>query len=107
MAGADRAKSLDVVLAQIEKAHGKGAVMRLGAEVRIPIDVIPTGSIALAVALGIGGLPRGRVGEFYGPASPGKPTAPPPDRHRENCGARGNMAPGHLLKASVLSGTDQ
>jgi len=71
---ADRAKSLDAVMAQIEKAHGKGAVMRLGDEVRVPIDVIPTGSIALDVALGIGGLPRGRVVEIYGPESSGKTT---------------------------------
>ena len=61
-------------MAQIEKAHGKGAVMRLGDEVRVPIDVIPTGSIALDVALGIGGLPRGRVVEIYGPESSGKTT---------------------------------
>jgi recombination protein RecA len=74
MAGADRVKSLDTVMAQIEKAHGKGAVMRLGDEVRVPIDVIPTGSIALDVALGIGGLPRGRVIEIYGPESSGKTT---------------------------------
>ena len=74
MAGADRAKSLDAVMAQIEKAHGKGAVMRLGDEVRVPIDVIPTGSIALDIALGIGGLPRGRVVEIYGPDSSGKTT---------------------------------
>ena len=74
MAGADRAKSLEAVMAQIEKAHGKGAVMRLGDEVRVPIDVIPTGSIALDVALGIGGLPRGRVVEIYGPESSGKTT---------------------------------
>jgi len=74
MASADRTKSLDAVMAQIEKAHGKGAVMRLGDEVRVPIDVIPTGSIALDVALGIGGLPRGRVVEIYGPESSGKTT---------------------------------
>ncbi len=74
MAGADRAKSLEAVMAQIEKAHGKGAVMRLGDEVRVPIDVIPTGSIALDIALGIGGLPRGRVVEIYGPESSGKTT---------------------------------
>src|SRR5450631_4455369 len=74
MAIADRTKSLDAVMAQIEKAHGKGAVMRLGDEVRVPIDVIPTGSIALDVALGIGGLPRGRVVEIYGPESSGKTT---------------------------------
>jgi recombination protein RecA len=73
-AGADKSKSLDTVMAQIEKAHGKGAVMRLGDSVRPPIDVIPTGSISLDVALGIGGLPRGRVVEIYGPESSGKTT---------------------------------
>ncbi|MGZ4628732.1 MAG: recombinase RecA, partial [Oryzihumus sp.] len=73
-AGADRSKSLDAVMAQIEKQHGKGAVMRLGDDVRPPIEVIPTGSIALDVALGIGGLPRGRVVEIYGPESSGKTT---------------------------------
>ncbi|MFV0463638.1 MAG: recombinase RecA [Nostocoides sp.] len=70
----DKQKSLDMVLGQIEKSHGKGAVMRLGDDVRPPIDVIPTGSIALDIALGIGGLPRGRVVEIYGPESSGKTT---------------------------------
>ncbi len=70
----DRAKAIDAVMAQIEKQHGKGAVMRLGDDIRPPIAVIPTGSIALDVALGIGGLPRGRVVEIYGPESSGKTT---------------------------------
>ena len=74
MAQADKSKSLDAVMAQIEKAHGKGAVMRLGDDVRPPIAVIPTGSISLDVALGIGGLPRGRIVEIYGPESSGKTT---------------------------------
>jgi recombination protein RecA len=74
MAAADREKALDTALAQIEKSFGKGSVMRLGDEVRVPIEVIPTGSIALDVALGIGGLPRGRVVEIYGPESSGKTT---------------------------------
>ena len=70
----DRDKALATVMGQIEKQHGKGAVMRLGDDVRPPIEVIPTGSIALDVALGIGGLPRGRVVEIYGPESSGKTT---------------------------------
>ncbi|MCA0336237.1 MAG: recombinase RecA [Actinobacteria bacterium] len=72
--GEMKEKSLSAALAQIEKQHGKGAVMRLGDDVRPPIEVIPTGSIALDVALGIGGLPRGRVVEIYGPESSGKTT---------------------------------
>src|SRR6476469_6454819 len=74
MAGGDREKALDVALAQIEKQFGKGSVMRLGDETRAPLEVIPTGSIALDVALGRGGLPRGRVVEIYGPESAGKTT---------------------------------
>jgi recombination protein RecA len=70
----DREKALEIALAQIDKQYGKGSVMRLGEEGRAPIEVIPTGSIALDVALGIGGLPRGRVIEVYGPESSGKTT---------------------------------
>ena len=70
----DREKALDLALAQIDKSFGKGSVMRLGEETRQPIEIIPTGSIALDVALGIGGLPRGRVVEIYGPESSGKTT---------------------------------
>src|SRR4030088_2533527 len=73
-AGVDRDKALDLALAQIEKNYGKGSVMRLGDEGRVPIEVIPTGSIALDVALGIGGLPRGRIVEIYGPEISGKTT---------------------------------
>ena len=68
----DRDKALDTALAQIKKQHGEGAVMRLGDDVRAPVEVIPTGSIALDVALGIGGLPRGRVVEIFGPEASGK-----------------------------------
>jgi recombination protein RecA len=74
MAGMDRDKALDAALAQIDKQFGKGSCMRLGDEVRAPVRVIPTGSIALDLALGIGGLPRGRVVEIYGPESSGKTT---------------------------------
>src|SRR3954465_5800577 len=70
----DKDKALSSVMGQIEKSYGKGAVMRLGDDVRPPIEVIPTGSIALDVALGIGGLPRGRGVEIYGPESSGKTT---------------------------------
>jgi len=73
-APADREKALDTALAQIERQFGKGSVMRLGDEGRAPVEVIPTGSIALDVALGIGGLPRGRVVEIYGPEASGKTT---------------------------------
>ncbi|MFI1699427.1 recombinase RecA [Streptomyces bobili] len=74
MAGNDREKALDAALAQIERQFGKGAVMRMGDRSREPIEVIPTGSTALDVALGVGGLPRGRVIEVYGPESSGKTT---------------------------------
>ncbi len=72
MTSPDREKALQLALAQIEKNHGKGSVMRLGDDTRPPIGTIPTGSIALDLALGIGGLPRGRVVEIYGPESSGK-----------------------------------
>ena len=71
-AGPDREKALGLALAQIDKQFGKGSVMRLGERPTTPMAVIPTGSIALDIALGIGGLPRGRVIEIYGPESSGK-----------------------------------
>ena len=72
--GNDREKALDSALAQIERQFGKGSVMRLGQEERPAMEVIPTGSIALDIALGIGGLPKGRIIEVYGPESSGKTT---------------------------------
>ncbi len=71
---ADREKALESALAQIDRQFGKGSVMRLGSDDRAPVAVIPTGSIALDVALGVGGLPRGRIVEIYGPESSGKTT---------------------------------
>ncbi|MEV6647476.1 recombinase RecA [Amycolatopsis sp. NPDC051371] len=73
-AAPDKDKALELALAQIDKQYGKGSVMRLGQDGRAPVAVIPTGAIALDVALGIGGLPRGRVIEVYGPESSGKTT---------------------------------
>jgi len=71
---ADREKALEIALANIDKQFGKGSIMRMGSDDRPPVEVIPTGSIALDVALGVGGLPRGRIVEIYGPESSGKTT---------------------------------
>ena len=70
----ERRKALEQAIQQIEKAHGKGAIMRLGDGYTVKVDVIPTGCLALDCALGIGGLPRGRIVEIYGPESSGKTT---------------------------------
>ncbi len=74
MSDKERAKALDVAISQIEKQFGKGAIMRLGADGIVEVPAISTGSIGLDVALGIGGFPRGRVVEIYGPESSGKTT---------------------------------
>lgn len=71
---ADRAKALEAALSQIDRAYGKGSVMRLGQRDVVDVDVIPTGSLALDIALGIGGFPKGRIIEIYGPESSGKTT---------------------------------
>jgi recombination protein RecA len=70
----DRQQALEMALSQIEKNHGKGAIMRLGEHANVGVAAIPTGALALDIALGIGGLPRGRVVELYGPESSGKST---------------------------------
>lgn len=70
----DKSKALEQVLQQIEKQHGKGSIMRLGEETTADIEVIPTGCLTLDMALGIGGVPRGRIVEIYGPESSGKTT---------------------------------
>ena len=70
----ERRKALDAAMAQIEKQFGQGAVMRLGDQTHIDIETIPTGALTLDIALGIGGLPRGRIVEIYGPESSGKTT---------------------------------
>lgn len=70
----DKAKAVDIALTQIERQFGKGAIMRLGDRIKVDVDVIPTGSVSLDAALGIGGIPRGRITEIYGPESSGKTT---------------------------------
>ena len=73
-AAGDKKDALETALAQIEKQFGKGAVMKLGANVAMQVDAISTGSLSLDIALGVGGMPRGRVIEVYGPESSGKTT---------------------------------
>ena len=70
----ERQKALQSTLKQIEKRFGTGAIMRLGERPRQEVEVIPTGSLALDLALGVGGIPRGRIIEIYGPESGGKTT---------------------------------
>jgi recombination protein RecA len=70
----DREKSLEMALGQIEKSFGKGSIMKMGEKGTMLIETVPTGALALDIALGVGGLPRGRVVEVYGPESSGKST---------------------------------
>ena len=70
----EKTKALETAIAQIEKQFGKGAVMKLGQTTALNVEAIPTGSLSLDIALGIGGVPRGRIVEIYGPESSGKTT---------------------------------
>ena len=70
----EKKKAIDTAIAQIEKQYGAGAVMRLGATKTMNVDAVPTGSMMLDMALGIGGVPKGRIVEIYGPESSGKTT---------------------------------
>ncbi len=72
--GEEKMKALSAAIGSIEKAYGKGAIMKLGESARLDVQAIPTGSIALDIALGVGGIPRGRVTELYGPEGAGKTT---------------------------------
>jgi len=74
MAAADKNKAIDLAISQIERQHGKGAIMRFSSEDILPVEVIPTGSLALDIALGVGGVPRGRIVEIFGHESSGKTT---------------------------------
>src|SRR2546421_2325006 len=73
-ASSEREKAIDLALSQIERRFGKGAIMKLGDAAQVQVEVIPTGSVALDLALGVGGVPRGRITEIYGPESSGKTT---------------------------------
>src|SRR5262245_34733416 len=70
----DRKKALTLAISQIEKSCGKGSIMRLGTDTRVRVESIPTGAINLDAAIGVGGIPRGRITEIYGPESSGKTT---------------------------------
>ena len=96
----DKEKALETALAQIEKQFGKGAVMRLGQNEAMQVDVIPTGSLSLDLALGIGGLPRGRIIEIYGPESSGKTTL------ALHCVAEGQKAGGYAAFIDVEHALD-
>src|SRR3954468_10067459 len=71
---AERGKAVDAAILSIEKQFGSGSIMKLGATARQQVDFIPSGSIALDLALGVGGIPRGRITEIFGPESSGKTT---------------------------------
>ena len=70
----DKLKALDAALSQIEKQYGKGSVMKLGDTSHMQVETVPTGSLSLDIALGAGGVPKGRIVEIYGPESSGKTT---------------------------------
>ncbi|MGB9809160.1 MAG: DNA recombination/repair protein RecA, partial [Caldanaerobacter sp.] len=70
----EKQKALEIAINQIERQFGKGAIMRLGDTAKLNVEVIPTGSIELDIALGVGGIPRGRIIEIFGPESSGKTT---------------------------------
>jgi len=74
MANEDRSKALEAALGQIEKQFGKGSIMKMGDNLSMNVEAISTGSLALDMALGVGGLPKGRIVEVYGPESSGKST---------------------------------
>ena len=74
MVADDKSKAIDLAISQIERQHGKGAIMRFSSEDIVPVEVIPTGSLALDIALGVGGVPRGRIVEIFGHESSGKTT---------------------------------
>ena len=70
----DKKKAIETAMAQIERTYGKGSIMRLGENVDVLVEAVPTGSLSLDLSLGIGGLPKGRIIEIYGPESSGKTT---------------------------------
>ena len=85
-AASDKKKALETAMQQIEKMYGKGSIMRLGENAGVVVDAIPTGSLSLDLALGIGGLPKGRIIEIYGPESSGKTTLAAKIQEKTRCG---------------------
>ena len=73
-ASGDKKKALETAIAKIEKDYGKGTIMRLGDDISVNVEALSTGSLSLDLALGIGGIPRGRIIEIYGPEASGKTT---------------------------------
>ena len=74
MSDSEKSRIIDLAIAQIEKQHGKGSIMRFNSDDIVPVEAIPTGSIGLDIALGVGGVPRGRIVEIYGHEGSGKTT---------------------------------
>ena len=93
----DKKRAIEAAMGQIEKMYGKGSIMRLGDQNNLQVDVIPTGSLSLDVALGVGGLPRGRIVEIYGPdpCPPCGGGGPEKGRRGCLCGRRARAGP-HL-----------
>ena len=98
----DKEKALELALAQIDKQFGKGAIMRLGQAEKLVTEAVPTGSVALDIALGVGGIPKGRITEVYGPGVVGQDDPGPAPgrrvaedgRHLRVCGRRARPGPG-------------
>lgn len=104
MASSEKLKALQAAMDKIEKSFGKGSIMKMGEEVVEQVEVIPTGSIALNAALGVGGYPRGRIIEIYGPESSGKTTlvaSTPLQKHKKPVELPLSLMRNMLLTASM------
>ena len=96
----DKSKALEAALSQIERSFGKGSIMKLGAKDSVvEIETVSTGSLGLDIALGIGGLPKGRIIEIYGPESSGKRCRPLPRHRRRAASAASSMPNTHSIRS--------